>query len=97
MRVGHVPLNYYLHKFKKVDSLRCPTCRHPSETAEHFILYCPKYAHEQWPIINQNGGSVPKLAKVLTSTNMILPLATFMENTGRFQIVPENAVVSNAT
>jgi ribonuclease HI len=91
MRVGHMPLNYYLHKFKRVDSPHCPACRHPSKTVEHFLLHCPKYMHEQWPIISQNHGSVPKLAKLLTSAKLLLPLATYMEATGRFQTALENA------
>jgi hypothetical protein len=94
--VGHAPLNQYLYKFKKVDSLRCPACGHPNKTTDHFLLLCPKYEHERWPIISQNWGSLPKLTKILTSPKMLLPLATYIEATGRFQIAPENALVSNA-
>ena len=54
LRVGHAPLNQYLFKFKRVDSPRCPACRHPKETAEHYLIYCPKYAHERWTILRQN-------------------------------------------
>jgi ribonuclease HI len=94
MRVGHMPLNYYLHKFKRVDSPCCLACRHPSETVEHFLLHCLKYAHKRWPIINQNRGSVPKLTKLLTSAKLLLPLATYMEATGRFQATSENTADS---
>ncbi|KAN0133622.1 hypothetical protein V8E53_008569 [Lactarius tabidus] len=97
LRVGHVPLNQYLYKFKKVNSPRCPACSHPNETVEPFILYCPKYAHEQWPILSQNQGNVPKLAKVLTSIKLSIPLANFIEATGRFNIAPKNTFVSNIT
>jgi hypothetical protein len=100
LRVGHAPLNQYLFKFKRVksvDSPCCPACRHPKETVEHFLIYCPKYAHERWPILNRNNGNVPKLSKLLTSTKMLLPLANFMEATGRFQINTEDAPVSNTT
>ena len=51
LHVGHVPLNQYLFRFKRVDSPRCPTCGHPEETVEHFLVYCPKYAHERWPLL----------------------------------------------
>jgi hypothetical protein len=96
LRVGHVPLNQYLYKFKKVDSPCCPACGHPNEMTEHFLLLCLKYKHKRWPIINQNRGSLPKLAKILTSPKMLLPLATYIEATGRFQITLENALVSDA-
>ena len=39
LRVGHAPLNLYLHRFKRVDNPRCPACGHPKETPEHFLLY----------------------------------------------------------
>ena len=53
LRVGHAPLNGYLHRFKKVDSPQCPACGHPKETPEHYLLQCPSYDHERWPILRQ--------------------------------------------
>jgi hypothetical protein len=67
MRVGHTPLNQYLHKFKKVDSPCCPACNHHNKMVEHFLLYCPNYAHERCLINSQNRGSIPKLMKLLSS------------------------------
>jgi hypothetical protein len=96
LRVGHAPLNQYLYKFKRVNNPRCPACGHTNETVEHFLLYCPNYTHKRWPIINQNRGSVPKLVKILTSTKMLIPLANYLDATGRFQVTPENLLVSNA-
>lgn len=51
LRVGHAPINQYLYTFKKIDSPRCPACRHPKETVEHFVLICPKYAHKRWTLL----------------------------------------------
>lgn len=85
LRVGHAPLNLYLHKFKKVDSPRCPACGHPKETVEHFLVYCPKYAHERWPIRNRFGGRMPKLSKLLTSPKLLPPIANFIKATQRFE------------
>ena len=56
LRVGHVPLNAYLHRFKCVDNPRCPACGHPRETAEHFLLQCPNYMHKRWNITRREGG-----------------------------------------
>ena len=87
LRVGHAPLNEYLHRFKKVDSPRCPACGHPKETAEHFLIQCPSYAHERWPILNQSRGRIPQMIKLLSSPKLLGPLANFIEATERF--IPE--------
>ena len=96
LRVGHVPLNQYLHRFKLIDSPCCPACGHPNETAEHFLLQCPKYAHERWPLLNQNRGSAPKLKKLLSSPKLITPLANYLEATGRFETNQRKGSVSGA-
>jgi ribonuclease HI len=57
LRDGHVPLNQYLFRFKRVDDPRCLACGHPNETVEHFIVYCPKYAHERWPLLWRTGNT----------------------------------------
>lgn len=85
LRVGHAPLNHYLYRFKKVDSVRCPACSHLKETPEHFLLHCPKYVHECWPILSTLGGRPPKLAKLLSSPKLLLPLANFIEATEQFK------------
>ena len=85
LRVGHAPLNVYLHRFKKVDSPQCPACGDPSETPEHFLLRCPNYAHERWPILKQARGRPPKITKLLSSAKLLIPLANYIEATGRFE------------
>ena len=86
LRVGHAPLNDYLHRFKKVESAQCPACGHPKETPEHYLLHCPSYDHECWPILNQSGGRRPTIANLLSSPKMLVPLANFMEATERFEL-----------
>ena len=86
LRVGHIPLNQYLHQFKRVNSPHCPACGHPEETTEHFLLQCPIYAHERWLLLNQASGSTPKLKKLLTSQKLLTLLANYIEATGRFDL-----------
>ena len=49
LRVGHTPLNKYLHRFKKVDSLQCPACRHlkemPDVTFNQYWTSLPTQLH----------------------------------------------------
>ena len=96
LQVRHVPLNQYLHWFKQANSPHCPACGHPEETAEHFLLQCPKYVHERWPLLNQARGSAPKLKKLLTSQKLLIPLANFIEATGRFISEGRSATVSGS-
>ena len=86
LRVGHAPLNHYLHKFKKIDSPRCPACGYPKETVEHFLIHCPKYAHERWPLRNRFRGGLPKLSKMLTNPKLLMPIVNFIEATQRFSL-----------
>jgi hypothetical protein len=53
---------------------------------EHFLLHCPSYDHEHWPIRNMLGGNLPKLARLLTSKKLLQPLANFIEAMGRFKL-----------
>jgi hypothetical protein len=38
--LGHIPLNTYLHRIKKVDSSICPSCHWYRETVMHYIMSC---------------------------------------------------------
>jgi ribonuclease HI len=93
LRAGHAPLNQYLHRFKRVEMPRCPACGHPNETVEHYLLYCPKYDHECWPIIRKAGGSRPKLNKLLSKVDLLQPLANYIEATERFTQAAANYMV----
>lgn len=42
LRMGHVGLFQYLHRFNMHDSNLCIECNR-SETVEHFLLHCSKY------------------------------------------------------
>ena len=90
LRVGHVPLNRYLHRFKITDSAQCPACGHLKEKPEHYLLHCPKYVHERWPIHTLAGGRLPNLEKLLSSPKLLKPLANYIQATGRFEINLEN-------
>jgi ribonuclease HI len=85
LRVGHAPLNNYLHRFHKVDSPRCPACGAPKETAEHFIKRCTGYAHERWLLMREFKASDPKLEEILSDPEAISQLSKYLTETGRFK------------
>jgi ribonuclease HI len=84
MRVGHAPFNSYLHRFQKTDSARCPACGDPKETAEHFLLLCPKYAHERHPLLARLNRTLPSVTELLSNKKLIIPLINYIEATERF-------------
>ena len=84
LRVGHAPLNEYLFRFGKVASARCPACGAASETPEHFILRCPKFAHERWAMLRNIRGSSPRLVEVLSNPKTIIPVINYIQAMERF-------------
>jgi ribonuclease HI len=85
LRVGHAPLNGYLHRFERVNSARCPACGAPRETTEHFLLRCPKYAHERWALLKHIKDSEPKVERILSNPKTIIPLVNYIDATERFK------------
>jgi hypothetical protein len=85
LRVGHAPLNSYLHRFKKVDSDRCPACSDPHETAEHFLIDCPNYAHERWSLTTRTNRARLSSIDLLSNLKTIIPVINYIEATERFR------------
>ena len=87
LRLQHIPLNKYLHRFKRTDKANCPACGEENETIAHFLLHCTKYAYERWALTQQ----VKKRRKALTieallgDPELAIPLANYMDSTGRFK------------
>ncbi|TFY75555.1 hypothetical protein EWM64_g8458, partial [Hericium alpestre] len=49
LRVGHVPLNAYLHRFSKPEDRQpkgCPNCNYGEEDVWHIIMQCPVWLQE---------------------------------------------------
>ncbi|KIM22692.1 hypothetical protein M408DRAFT_47261, partial [Serendipita vermifera MAFF 305830] len=43
LRTNHVPLNFYLHRIKRVESADCPHCPGIIEDIDHVLLNCGNY------------------------------------------------------
>ena len=87
LRLHHIPLNSYLHRFKRVDKPSCPACGENEESIAHFLLTCPKYGYERAALARQ----VRKKQKFMTvetllgEPDLVLPLANYINSTGRFK------------
>ncbi len=47
LRTGHVPLNAFLARIKKVDSPLCPSCHRTNESVLHYLVECPTHQRIQ--------------------------------------------------
>ena len=81
LRIGHFPLNSYLHKMKRVDSPRCPACGAANETIHHFLITCPSYAHERWSLLQRTHGALT-VKDLLTDEKRMKPLMFYIKETG---------------
>jgi hypothetical protein len=52
---------------------------------EHFLLQCPKYAHERWSLLRRIGGASPKLIKVLSNKKCLMVLINYVDATEQFK------------
>ena len=86
LRTGHVPLNVYLERIKRAEKASCPACGHPRENMQHYIFDCPSYSHERWAMLKQCSKREPKMKDVLNCAEMVLPIANYIQATGRFEL-----------
>lgn len=84
LRIGHAPLNKYLHRIGKVDRPSCPACNASEEMVAHFIQWCPKYTHERWPL-RCAAGRRDLLRFALNDEKGIRLLMNFIRQTERFE------------
>ena len=86
LRTGHVPLNAYLHKIQKVDSLICPNCLQYNETVIHYILHCKKYKEKRKTLFYKAGRDARNIGKLLSTPKLLPHLFRYIKHTGRFRI-----------
>ena len=51
LHIGHIPLNFFLHKISKADSPVCPSYRLANETVHHYFLDCLRYVYERHSLV----------------------------------------------
>ena len=97
LRLRHIPLNRYLKQICKVDSARCPACGENEEDIEHFLLRCPNYAYERWNLARLAVKKRKPLTTeiILGDKDFVIPLATYIQATGRFKLPGEPVPTQN--
>lgn len=86
---GHVPLNAYLHRVKKVDSPTCPGCHQHRETVMHFILMCDTHKVARRAMFSAAGRDARNLGKLLTTPDLLPHLFRYIRDTGRLRLSRE--------
>ena len=85
MCITHIPLNSYLYRFKRADKANCPACGESKETLEHYLLYCPAYAHKRWALRKATKNKLT-MKTLLGEKESALALKNYNEATHRFEI-----------
>ena len=81
---GHISLNGYLFKRKRVDSPRCPACGAAVETVQHFLFTCRSYAYMRWPLEQKCKGTLT-LKNILSDQKLTAGLINYINATERFK------------
>ena len=85
-RLGHIPLNSYLYRFKRADKANCPACGEDFKSPSQFLLSCRSYAFERWALERQvKKKNSPTLETLLGDPDLGLSLANYIDGTGRFK------------
>ena len=85
-RLGHIPLNSYLHRFKRADKANCAACGEDFKSPSHFLLSCRSYAFERWALERQARKKKSlTLETLLGDPDLALPLGNYIDGTGRFK------------
>ena len=87
--LGHVPLNSYLHRIKKVNSPICPSCHQHRETVLHFIMHCSVHVVARQVMFNSAGRDARNLGRLLSTPALLPHLFLFIRATERLRLSPE--------
>lgn len=85
LRSRHIPLNAHLHRIGKRDTPNCRYCEGTKETTFHFLLDCPRYAHQRHELRNQLGRKANSLSHLLSSKKAIQHVIKFVDDTERLR------------
>ena len=91
LRTGHIPLNFYLRRIRKIDSAMCLKCNEipgvlqVNESISHFLFDCRAYDEARRDLIAKIGRSSLSLSKIMKNTDKMKALVTYINRTGRFK------------
>ena len=90
LRCGHIPLNGYLFRIGKSETEYCQECMDPEngtlcrETVNHFLFECASFDEDREELIKKINRSHLNLRDIMSKTNRMSALASYINKTGRF-------------
>jgi ribonuclease HI len=85
LRTDHVPLNAYLFRINKVASPHCPNCPNTTESTNHFLFFCHKYATQRHKLVLTLKCRTFSKKFILTNKSAIRHTINYINDTGRFR------------
>jgi hypothetical protein len=85
LRTNHIPLNFYLHRIKRVDNADCPHCPGVTEDVDHVLFTCRNYLQARTTLRNKLGRKAFSSRHLLSTEAGIKCLMEFLQHTGRFR------------
>ncbi|KNZ72219.1 hypothetical protein J132_04221, partial [Termitomyces sp. J132] len=82
---GHCPLNHYLHRFKKVETLTCTACHQAEQTVEHYLLHCSTHERDCHELARVVDISTDALSKLLGNAGTTKALFQYINSTRQFK------------
>lgn len=89
LRTEHIPLNAYLHRFKRNESPLCDKCGRENETVEHYLLWCRAYATQRRRMSWKIGWRCLTKTSILATEKGWTALFAYINETGRFSDIPK--------
>ena len=85
LRVGHIPLNAYLHRIKQAASPNCLQCGVGSEMVHHFLFDCQAWKSEWWAMGKVLRHEAKSLQHILSHRAGAEELLRFIGRTEQFK------------
>jgi len=90
LRIGHIPLMSYLHRFKLAESPLCPKCGDEPETVTHYLKICEGYKEPRRALKRELGRDLEIGLELLREKKHIKAVLRFIRRTGRFEETHKN-------
>src|ERR1700722_2160883 len=86
LHMGHIPLNYHLHRINKAPTPYWEKCGNlMNETVKHILFHCPKYRKERHAMERQLRRQAGSLQSLLLDKECINTTLKFIQNTGHLK------------
>lgn len=84
-RTGHCGLNYYLWRFKKVESAECEMYGYEKETIERYQVECPSFWRERRELRRKVSVGRMRIAILLGEKEAVGVTMEYISATGKFK------------